>query len=222
MKLKRDYSKLYQHWLKEFEEPDLTCLLQEDFDSYKKILAEINVVQVDKTDDIKVQLIESYKKNLDYLFNDLLKIREAKIISAALANQEINLENVIETEKLLYQNLISTFKGYKKVKNLFLSEDQPMLEQEMKVDEISEEESELEKVEEIQLKEDLKPKEEKIKEKEKRYNYTLIRFLEKAEALVGIDLINYGPFEKNDIANLPYKNAVILINEKLAEKIEIS
>ncbi|MFX1355094.1 MAG: hypothetical protein ACFFGP_14160, partial [Promethearchaeota archaeon] len=150
MNLKRNYSKLYQHWLKEFEETNLTCLLQEDFDSYKKLLAEINAVRIDKTDDIKVQLIKSYKNNLNFLFYDLLKIREVKIINAAQVNQEINLENVIETEKLLYQNLISTFKGYKKVKNLYLSEDQPILEQEMEIDGVSEEESELEKVEEMQ------------------------------------------------------------------------
>jgi DNA replication initiation complex subunit (GINS family) len=40
--------------------------------------------------------------------------------------------------------------------------------------------------------------------------------------LVGIDLINYGPFKKEDIANLPYENAKILLSEKFAEKIDLS
>ena len=39
--------------------------------------------------------------------------------------------------------------------------------------------------------------------------------------LVGIDGINYGPFQANDIANMPHKNAKILIYEKLAEEIEV-
>ena len=129
MDLKKDYNLLYQHWFKEFEQAELTSLTQEDFNHFKSLLARINTYQVDKTDEIKYQLIESYKKNIDFLFNDLLKIRETKIKNAALANREINLENVIEAEKLLYQNLISTFKGYKKLKNLLINEDQYSLTQ---------------------------------------------------------------------------------------------
>jgi len=36
MDLKKDYDKLYQHWLKEFEQSELTQLTQELFDEYKK------------------------------------------------------------------------------------------------------------------------------------------------------------------------------------------
>jgi len=62
-----------------------------------------------------------------------------------------------------------------------------------------------------------------VDEKKKdQYDYTLLRFLKETPALVGIDLVNYGPFEKNDVANLPFKNAKILLFEKFAEKIEIS
>jgi len=223
MDLKKDYNTLYQHWLNEFEQASLTSLTQEDFNKYKNVLASINAFQVDKTDKIKHQLSESYKKNIEFLFNDLLKIREIKIINAALANQEINLEHVFEAEKLLYQNLISTFKGYKKVKNLLLIEGQYSLDHEITVREeqaILTEDSELKKAKEIGLKDEEQLLEEKIKE-EIDYNYTLIRFLKKTPPLVGIDLLNYGPFEENDIANLPYKNALILINEKFAEQIDV-
>jgi DNA replication initiation complex subunit (GINS family) len=192
MDLKKDYNTLYQHWLKEFEQADLTSLTQDDFNKYKNVLASINTFQVDKADKIKHQLSESYK-------------------------------NVVEAEKLLYQNLISTFKGYKKVKNLLLIEGQYSLDQEITVKEeqaILTEDSELEKAKEIGLKDKEQLLEEKIKE-EIDYNYTLIRFLKKTPPLVGIDLLNYGPFEENDIANLPYKNALILINEKFAQQIDI-
>ena len=43
----------------------------------------------------------------------------------------------------------------------------------------------------------------------------------KTPPLVGIDLINYGPFEKEDVANLPKENVKILISENFVEKIEI-
>jgi len=77
-----------------------------------------------------------------------------------------------------------------------------------------------EKAKEIGLKDEEQSLGEKYKE-EIDYNYTLIRFLKKTPPLVGIDLLNYGPFEKEDIANVPLKNANILLNEKTAEKIEI-
>ena len=54
------------------------------------------------------------------------------------------------------------------------------------------------------------------------YNYTVIRFSNPSPPLVGIDGINYGPFQENDIANIPFKNAKILIYEKLAEEIDFS
>ena len=223
MDIKKDYNTLYQHWLKEFEQADLTSLTQDNFNKYKNVLTRINTFQVDKADKIKYQLSESYKKNIEFLFNDLLKIREIKIINAALANQEINLEKVVEAEKLLYQNLISTFKGYKKIKNLLLIEEQYSLDQEITVREeqaILTEDSKSEKAKEIGLKDEEQPLGEKIKE-EIDYNYTLIRFLKKTPPIVGIDLLNYGPFEENDIANLPYKNALILINEKFAEQLDV-
>ncbi|MFW9771613.1 MAG: hypothetical protein ACFFBY_08345 [Promethearchaeota archaeon] len=225
MDLKREYTKFYQHWLKEFEEANLTRLKQVDFKDYNKLLADITSFQVDKNDKIQFQLIESYKININFLFNDLLEIRKNKIIGAALANQEVNLEDLLESERFLYQNLISTFKGYEKVKNLSLGENHYTLEEifdKTIKPTVLDNEFDLEKAEEIESKELKLLKEAKIKEREVSYNYTLIRFLKKAEAIVGIDLINYGPFEKNDVANLPDKNAVIFINEKVAEKIDIS
>ncbi len=55
-----------------------------------------------------------------------------------------------------------------------------------------------------------------------QYKYTLIRFTNPSPPIVGIDGFNYGPFQEDDIANLPYKNSKILIFEKFAEKIDIT
>ena len=64
--------------------------------------------------------------------------------------------------------------------------------------------------------------EEQFISKGEEFDYILIRFLKKTPPLVGIDLINYGPFQKEDLAYMPSKNAKILLNEKFAEKIEPS
>ncbi|MFX0011673.1 MAG: hypothetical protein ACFE9R_15275, partial [Candidatus Hermodarchaeota archaeon] len=74
--------------------------------------------------------------------------------------------------------------------------------------------------EEVIVPTEIEQKIDKPAEKYIDYHYTLIRFINKAPPLVGLDLKNYGPFEENDIANIPFQNAIILINEKYAEKIE--
>ena len=159
----------------------------------------------------------------------MLKIREVKILNAALILQEIDYSNVIEAEKLFYQNLVSAVKGFKKLKSLKLDDD----EEPIKTDEFFDEEevsagsTPFETPVETNIevfKGDLR-QEELVNKKQERvvkYKYTLIRFNDSSPPLVGIDGINYGPFQENDVANLPQQNAKILIFEKIAEEIDIS
>ena len=229
MNLKTDYQNLYQHWLKEFEQSDLTPLSQENFDYYRKSVDYITKFELEGKRNVEIQLLKSYKYGFKYLFNDFLKIREVKLLNAALILQEIDYNNIIEAEKLFYQKLISAIKGFKKLKTLVLyEEDQPIelnkvLEDEKVSVEPSREEppaKELSKSTEGDIEQDtsvyIQP------EQAAQYKYTLIRFTKPSPPLVGIDLINYGPFQENDIASMPYKNAKILIFEKLAEIIDVT
>ncbi|HUW89321.1 MAG TPA: hypothetical protein VMV43_02240 [Candidatus Nanopelagicaceae bacterium] len=229
MDLKKDYDKLYQHWLKEFEQPKLTQLTQEIFDNYKKFFNYITQYQIEEKPKVELSLFNSYKKGFTYLFNDFLKIREVKILNYALSLNDIDLNDVIEAEKLFFQNLVSAIKGYKKLKKLALYDDQKPIElEEILQDEEkpanippleeSTEDHSIETTNNAQLEKAEKDQ----PNQEDKYNYTLIRFNEPSPPLVGIDLINYGPFQVNDIANMPYKNAKILVYEKIAEKIELS
>ncbi|MBY9019787.1 MAG: hypothetical protein KGD67_01935 [Candidatus Lokiarchaeota archaeon] len=229
MDLKKDYDKLYQHWFKEFEKPELTHLTQEIFDNYKGILSYINQYQIEEKSKVELSLFNSYKERFTYLFDDFLKIREVKILNFTLSLKDIDLNDVIEAEKLFFQNLVSTIKGYKKLKKLALYEDQRPIEiEEILIDEekptnippIEGSTEEYSKETSIKVQLDYNEKDQPYTEN--NYNYTLIRFNEPSPPLVGIDLINYGPFNTNDIASMPYKNAKILIYEKLAEKIDIS
>ncbi|MFX1345713.1 MAG: hypothetical protein ACFFBC_10910 [Promethearchaeota archaeon] len=219
MNLEKDYEDLYQHWLKEFQKVELTRLDQKLFDKYNTVLNSLNNHQENETNSIKFELFETYKKNINYLSEDLLKMRELKIINSALALKEINLDNVIEAEKLLFQNLISSIKGYKKVKAIstFSGGEELKIEEQIKFkDEL---ESEVDQSE-VSIKESI-ISEITNEQKVEQVEFTLLRFLKKTPPLVGIDLINYGPFEEEDIAYIPSQNANILVLEKFAEKVEI-
>jgi len=229
MDLKKDYDKLYQHWFKEFEQPELTHLTQEIFDNYKKSLSYFSQYQIEEKPKVELSLFNSYQERFTYLINDLLKVREVKILNSALALKDIDLKGVVEAERLFFQNLVSTIKGYKKLKKLALYEDQEpldlkeMLLEEKNPDSIPPIE---ESTEEYSIETSNNAQLEKVEVDqpyhENKYDYTVIRFNEPSPPLVGLDLINYGPFQVNDIANMPYKNAKILIYEKIAEKIELS
>lgn len=53
-------------------------------------------------------------------------------------------------------------------------------------------------------------------------NLVLVTMLESVHKFVGMNMKNYGPFNKGDIATLPEPNAELLIKKGLAEKIEMT
>ncbi|MEJ2249534.1 MAG: hypothetical protein P8Y70_11925 [Candidatus Lokiarchaeota archaeon] len=243
MDLKKDYDTIYQHWLKEYNGIELTKLTEATFKIYKHKLKEFSNLDIKESEVIKVQILEKYKGNYEYLFNDLLLIREIKIINKALILEELEFDKVIKPEKLLYQNVVSGIKGYDKMKSLSFFDDTSEIESdivestikpELEDNELNETESiqeassivqkdgasEILKVDTFSLKEGESTM---LKTKENQdINYVLVRFIKQTPPLVGVDLINYGPFREQDIANLPEKNANILILEKFAEKINLS
>ena len=222
MVLKKDYNKLYQHWLEEFQQIELTVLNQDIFENYKKILNSVNNHHEDSKDYLKFQVFESYKQNLNYLFDDLLKIREIKITNSALGLRDIEINNIIEAEKLLYQNLVSSIKGYKKVKGLSILQDDEDLKSDETIESVVSKTREIEETETPFKEKESTPSEITEEEPKEQIDFILIKFLKKTHPLVGIDLLNYGPFEKEDIAYIPSQNANILISEKFAQKIEVS
>ena len=47
----------------------------------------------------------------------------------------------------------------------------------------------------------------------------LIMFVKPMEQFVGVDMYKYGPFKVGDVANLPFENALSLVNNKIATEI---
>ncbi|MFX1364166.1 MAG: hypothetical protein ACFFCE_04280 [Promethearchaeota archaeon] len=220
MDLKIDYEKLYQQWLDEFHQTNLTELNQEIFSYYKNNLNLINDYKEENPNELKEDILRVYKDNFTFLFNDLLKLREVKIINSALNLKEINLKNVIESEKLLYQNLVAAIKGFKKVQALSILEEEKKNLDDLIKSEIRKKEGIVEESLSIEKEKTIISESDEVINKRKT-EYTLVRFLKKTPPLVGIDLINYGPFEKEDIANLPKENVNILLSESVVEEIEL-
>lgn len=215
MNFKEEYEDLYNHWISELEQVNLTNFSEEMHVKYKKIKSHINSFNLINNDPIKIKIIKEFNNNFNYLFDDFFQIRKIKIINSAMAMEEINTDHLIDPEKVFYQNLVGSFKAYNKMKtgSLFETTQNELISEEIST-------LPLEK-ETIEVSEKKEPIESTHPQEETEYHYTLIRMLKKTPPLVGVDLKIYGPFEKEEVIYLPYKNAIILLNEKFAEKIEV-
>ena len=268
MKIENNYEELYAHWSKEFSQTEISALPQDLFENYKEIYNYFQNLSIEEKDPLKGDILREYRENFLFLFEDLLKMRELKILNHALALKQIVMDHLFDAEQIFYRQLVNAIKGFEKVKRISAlqgidmsaqyesaeeaisealevsSEDALALEskknkkegvgqdfekkvtnkiQTRKKEEVEEAE-EVEEKEKEPEREPLKDKKKKKKKakKESKLEYNLIRFLKNTPALVGVDLINYGPFHKEDIAFLPKINAEILLIEKFAEKIELS
>ena len=118
MELKKDYQELYRHWLKEINNKEISNFNQEEYLKMKDILIRIKELNTVDKNQIEIQLINAYQQNISFMIEDFMAVRKLKIINSALILKEINLENLIDTEKLFYQNLVSAFKGFDKMSSL--------------------------------------------------------------------------------------------------------
>ena len=224
MDLKKYYDELYNQWLNEFENDDITPISNELLVNHEKIVKELEELQFNEKNGLILELMNVYKKNLVFLLEDLRKIREQKIIVSAFKQQPLNLDNLLEHETWLYQNLLSIIKSFERMKNLKTIE----IGEEIKKQADIIKTTEIEKISQQKLEQateiDTIKSEESVPTTIKKVDieYLIVRFLKDTPPLVGTDLKNYGPFNRDDIACLPLKNAIILINEKFAEKIEVT
>lgn len=70
--------------------------------------------------------------------------------------------------------------------------------------------------------EKIRDEEEKLREEEDKRIKTekiKVRFLHPLPSIIGSDLVHYGPFKEGDTVKLPKGNAVVLIDQEIAEEI---
>ncbi len=56
---------------------------------------------------------------------------------------------------------------------------------------------------------------------EQKRKRNVLRFLKDVPSIIGVDMKTYGPFKAEDIASLPVENVKILVNQGLAERVEV-
>ena len=193
------YDTLYDLLRKEKFSIDLQPIPQSFFKETISYLKEKELILKNQEKDTVFTLeIEKTRKqieNIKKLLKELYEKRERKIIDQALSASRTEIKNkeisLLPEEEQLYKELITLLTEYREnILLRVLSKKQPKPKEE--------------------------PKEIKI---EDNNNLKLIRFLTEIPKFIGTDLNVYGPFEREDLANLPKDIAKTLIEKKRAEEI---
>ena len=135
-------------------------------------------------------------KNVRKILEDLYERREKKIINLALDKSRFDADTSkeikLKEEKDMFNSMVTVFDKFRKgiIQNV-----------------INANGIEIMNKEEVK---DVKPKLEGLK---------LVKFMHAVPKFVGNDLEIYGPFEKEDVANLPDKVATVLITKRRVEAV---
>lgn len=206
------YETLFELLRLEKTREDLQKLDLDFFDDLLKYLKEkrSNMDSLNSKDDIFA--VEQRKKadvqeeNLRKILRELYERRERKIINMAVdksraSDSVIDTSSLLHEEKILYENLVKILNSFRQgiLYNLLSSKDVhidlPNTHKEVKTDEPEE-----------------KPAE-KAENTIKR-----IKVTEFVPKFVGTDLEEYGPYDNEDIAELPEEIAELLIDKGSAEE----
>ena len=193
--------KLYEVLRKEKARSELQDLESNFYNTVKAYIKEKKAIiesQKEKQSIFSKIETENTKKQLETskkILNELFEKREQKIVQLALLCSRTNpedksIDTLIENEREFYQNLLEILNQNRD--SCLISLIEP--EKEVKTKDINTTQ---------------------IKQQNK-----LLRIISPIPKFIGLDLKTYGPFDSEEVANLPLKIAEVLINNNRAEEIK--
>lgn len=204
--LKSAFDRLIMVWESENNLADLGPLTDKDLDFFIDFQTEVHKQETENTQksDPKLNAINKELQSnacemVNFVINDLLDIRVEKILNNCRTQNRIEETLMTSSEIEFYRNLMTAFKGYKKIRNVYDS-----------ITEICKPEVKPVCDPVIGEIEETKPLNTPLK-----LEYIAFFALDEISPLKGIDFLNYGPYKKEDIGILPRVNAQILEKEKL-------
>ena len=202
------YETLFELLKRERERTDLQKLEPTFFSDAIHYIKEKKKILEDKSDSAfaseERKKTERQLENIYKIIKELYERREKKIISLALDKSRtksnlIDTKALLKEEKVFFDAVISLLDNYRdSILYAVLNEKMPFM----------------------QAFEDKAKKEEFKPAIELKKSTKLVRFTHPVPKFVGPELEEYGPFEEEDIANLPVEVAEVLISKGKSEEIK--
>jgi DNA replication initiation complex subunit (GINS family) len=163
--------------------------------------------------------------NIKKIMRELYNRRERKIIYMAIdasrsSTSLVDTSNLLNKERIIFDEMVNLLNKYRQGILFHILEGmQPNI-----VQQAERKEEQPEEAKEIKAEEEPypnpSPKQVIEETRENKKTTKMIRFRHAVPKFVGKDLEIYGPFEENDMANLPAEIADVLISKERAEEME--
>jgi len=181
-------------------EKSISKLQRLDEDIYENIKEKIKELKAEQRSAIEnenlghIAILQKEEEGIRKSFEELYNTRESKIIKMAMVSARTKKEQNFEDMLEFEKNMFEEMvKLLKNYRNdVFYGKKEK-------------------KIEEVKVE----------KEKKEENRKVLIRIVEKIPPFVGVDMKNYGPYEKSDVAFIPEENAKVLIKKNLAIEIKM-
>jgi len=191
------YGELYAAWQAEMENPSLQPL---PGDFYARILSYMSQFKaesqaVDRNNE-KARLLEQERQNVQRMIGELLRARYKKILKTVRGGQKLLPDILTREETEFLTGLLPFSEAFSTFAKGLIQGQTP------------------------------KPKTERSQTEssavETPHKRVVVRFVKAIPAIVGSDMKNYGPFQPEDVASVPFENAKILVKQGFAQNIEVS
>jgi len=185
------YSDIESAWEQETANENLQDLEDLKLSRMVSYLSEVRVslAKTKAEGQLQADLFAQEALNVEFMLNDLLLLRQNKILKAALA-QRRPIGSMTLAEEEFYNRLLRGVEGHQEFIKGALTSTPPLT-----------------------IKQSTRKKRKKSDDKsgvpqEEATDYVLVRFLRPIkDAFMGLDEATYGPFKKEDIATIPTENA---------------
>ena len=185
-----NYTDIESAWEQETANESLQDLEDLKLSRMVSYLSEVRVslAKTKAEDQLQADILAQEALNIEFMLNDLLSLRQDKLLKAALA-QSRPMGTMTLAEEEFYNRLVRGVEGHQEFVKGALTGTPPS----------SAKRSPKKKRKKGDDKPDVPP--------EEATDYVLVRFLQPIkDAFMGLDEATYGPFKKEDIATIPTEN----------------
>lgn len=203
-----NYSRLYEAWRRERQRIDIQPL-QENFHvaivEYVTQLRE-QTKSADKAT-LAGKIVEKEKEHVERMIGELNQMRMRKIVILEVEEKPVDVLILTAEEKRLQVELRRLLAAHSQgIKHMLMG-------REYKI----ETPLPLSTHPQTQSQQTTQPLQQKPQQV-----FKVIRFTQTIPAIMGVDMMTYGPFKAEDVASLPAPNAENLIRKGIAKEVEIS
>jgi DNA replication factor GINS len=203
-----NYTWLYEAWRREKQRMDIQPLQENFHTAIIEYVAQLReqIKTVDKST-LAGKIVEKEKEHVERMIGELNLIRMRKIVIFEVEEKPIDVLNLTAEEKRLQVELRRLLAAHSQgIKHELMGREYKT---------------------EISLPQNTHPQTQsqpttQPPQQKPQQAFKIIRFNQTIPAIMGIDMMTYGPFKAEDIASLPAPNAENLIRKGIAKEVEIS